>query len=66
MLVKSQSKGRVKQSRGRLQRKREIYSWIFVIVPTIFILLFYFYPMIQALWLSLHSGVGVNLDFVGL
>ncbi|WP_343755667.1 sugar ABC transporter permease [Alkalibacterium iburiense] len=40
-------------------------SWMFVIIPTFFIVLFYFYPMIQAFWLSLHSGAGVNLDFVG-
>lgn len=40
-------------------------GWTFVIIPTVFILLFYFYPMLQAFWLSLHSGAGINLDFVG-
>lgn len=54
-----------KQSMGKLARNRAIMSWTFVIIPTIFIILFYFYPMIQAFWLSLHSGAGVNLDFVG-
>lgn len=54
-----------KQSMGKLARNRAIMSWTFVIIPTIFIILFYLYPMIQAFWLSLHSGAGVNLDFVG-
>ncbi|GAA0365239.1 sugar ABC transporter permease [Alkalibacterium iburiense] len=54
-----------KKSSGNLTRNRAIMSWMFVIIPTFFIVLFYFYPMIQAFWLSLHSGAGVNLDFVG-
>ncbi|MFC6465315.1 carbohydrate ABC transporter permease [Marinilactibacillus sp. GCM10026970] len=41
-------------------------SWAFVIIPTIFIVVFYFYPMVQSLWLSLHSGAGIALDFVGI
>ncbi|MEC6747020.1 sugar ABC transporter permease [Marinilactibacillus sp. XAAS-LB27] len=41
-------------------------SWAFVIIPTFFIVVFYFYPMIQSLWLSLHSGAGIGLEFVGI
>lgn len=66
MSTKSESSAGIKKSRGNLQKKREMISWIFVIIPTLFIFLFYFYPMIQAFWLSLQSGVGVNLNFVGL
>ncbi|EXJ23340.1 Nucleoside ABC transporter, permease protein 1 [Alkalibacterium sp. AK22] len=50
---------------GKLERNRVIMSWTFVIIPTFFILLFYFYPMVQAFWLSLHTGAGVNLTFTG-
>jgi lactose/L-arabinose transport system permease protein len=51
---------------GKLERNRIIMSWTFVIIPTLFIILFYFYPMIQAFWLSLHTGAGINLNFTGL
>ncbi|WP_368646405.1 carbohydrate ABC transporter permease [Alkalibacterium putridalgicola] len=51
---------------GKLQRNRVWMSWTFVLIPTLFIITFYFYPMIQAFWISLHTGTGVNLDFTGL
>lgn len=49
-----------------LKQKKTITSWLFVIIPTVLIILFYIYPMLQAFWMSLHSGAGVNLEFVGL
>lgn len=55
-----------KKKMGKLERNRIIMSWTFVIIPTLFIILFYFYPMIQAFWLSLHTGAGINLNFTGL
>lgn len=55
-----------KKKMGKLERNRVIMSWTFVIIPTMFIVLFYFYPMIQAFWISLHTGAGVNLNFAGL
>lgn len=55
-----------KKKMGKLERGRAIMSWTFVIIPTLFIVLFYFYPMIQAFWISLQSGAGINLEFVGL
>lgn len=55
-----------KNKMGKLERNRVIMSWTFVIIPTMFIVLFYFYPMIQAFWISLHTGAGVNLTFTGL
>jgi len=41
-------------------------GWGFVSVGTIFILIFAFYPMVDAFLLSLQSGMGINLRFVGL
>lgn len=46
--------------------KTKLIGWSFIIVPTLLIGLFYFYPMIESLKLSLSSGKGVNLSFVGL
>src|SRR5690625_3447950 len=54
-----------RKPKSRLQRKKELASWMFVIIPTFIILLFYFYPMVQAFWLSLHTGAGMNLQFTG-
>lgn len=41
-------------------------GWIFVGIAAIMISIFYFYPMVQAFILSLQSGSGANLEFVGL
>ncbi|RCW16741.1 lactose ABC transporter permease [Streptococcus gallolyticus] len=40
--------------------------WIFIGLPTLFIVTFYFYPMVQAFLTSLQSGSGNQLTFVGL
>ena len=56
------------RSRRRLSKakvKYEVIGWSFVALATILISLFAFYPMIQAFILSLQSGMGVNLEFVG-
>lgn len=45
--------------------KSKILGWLFIIVPTLLIVLFYFYPMVEAFKLSLSSGKGNNLSFVG-
>jgi len=41
-------------------------GWSFVLFAAILIVLFYFYPMVQAFKLSFKSGMGNNLEFVGL
>nr|WP_307121962.1 sugar ABC transporter permease [Streptococcus moroccensis] len=46
--------------------KSKIMGWLFIIIPTFLIILFYFYPMVEAFKLSLSSGKGNNLSFVGL
>lgn len=45
--------------------KYELIGWGFVIFAVILIATFSFYPMIQAFILSLQSGTGMNLEFVG-
>lgn len=46
--------------------KHELTGWGFVALASVLIVIFFFYPMANALWLSFHSGLGVNLNFVGL
>ncbi|UOQ87481.1 carbohydrate ABC transporter permease [Gracilibacillus salinarum] len=45
--------------------KKNYIGWFFILLSVAGISLFYFYPMIQAFLLSLQSGMGANLDFVG-
>lgn len=46
--------------------KKNNIGWIFIIISVIAIALFYFYPMIDALFLSFQSGMGASLSFTGL
>jgi len=46
--------------------KTNYFGWVFIGFATLMICLFYFYPMVQAFILSLQSGSGANLSFVGL
>ncbi|WP_347552766.1 sugar ABC transporter permease [Pseudalkalibacillus hwajinpoensis] len=46
--------------------KKNYIGWIFILIAAAGICLFYFYPMVQALLLSFQSGMGANLEFVGL
>ncbi|MBS4208415.1 sugar ABC transporter permease [Bacillus sp. FJAT-50079] len=46
--------------------RSNVVGWSFVLLATIMITIFYFYPMAQALILSFQSGMGNNLTFVGL
>lgn len=56
----------VKRSKiSKAKLKQEMVGWGFVGIAVILIALFSFYPMIQAFLLSLQSGMGVNLNFVG-
>ncbi|PLT45184.1 Nucleoside ABC transporter, permease protein 1 [Paenibacillus pasadenensis] len=41
-------------------------GWMFISVAVLMILLFYFYPMLQALLLSFKSGTGARIDWTGL
>lgn len=46
--------------------KTQTIGWLFVLLSTVLITIFYFYPMLQALLLSFKSGMGNNLENVGL
>lgn len=48
-----------------LKAKETAAGWSFVILAVILIGTFYFYPMVQAFILSLKSGPGTNLSYVG-
>lgn len=49
-----------------LKRLNNINGWMFIAIPTILILLFSFYPMLQSLYLSTQTGVGVVYEYNGL
>ncbi|MCM3601668.1 sugar ABC transporter permease [Robertmurraya korlensis] len=49
-----------------LRMKNTAIGWSFIAIATVLICLFYFYPMVQALIMSMQSGTGTNLTFVGL
>lgn len=47
-------------------QRRKLLGWAFIIIPVLMIVLFYFYPMFSAFIMSLQSGRGANLSYVGL
>ncbi|UUX35452.1 sugar ABC transporter permease [Fundicoccus culcitae] len=47
-------------------KRNKVMGLLFIALPTLLIILFYFYPMFRSFLLSLQSGMGVNLEFVGL
>ena len=49
---------------GRLWQKNNI-GWLFILIATIAISLFYFYPMVQSFILSFQTGMGSNLTWAG-
>lgn len=49
----------------QLTNKNNI-GWLFVLISVVAITLFYFYPMFDAFLLSFQSGMGANLEYVGL
>jgi len=49
-----------------LTKKINLFGWLFVIPAALLILIFNFYPMVQAFFLSLQSGMGNNLKFTGI
>src|SRR5690625_1008849 len=49
---------------GRLWQRDNI-GWLFILVATIAISLFYFYPMVQSFILSFQTGMGSNLTWAG-
>ncbi|WKA55498.1 carbohydrate ABC transporter permease [Planococcus shixiaomingii] len=54
-----------KRQRTNVYFKKKV-GWLFVIISIIAITIFNFYPMVQAFLLSFQSGMGGNLEYVGL
>ncbi|MBT2291111.1 sugar ABC transporter permease [Paenibacillus albidus] len=48
------------------RRRSGLTGWSFVLISVILIVIFYFYPMVEALILSFQTGTGTNLVFTGL
>ena len=55
-----------KKSKSGLSPKLNAKAWVFIIPALILILIFVFYPMIQALITSFQTGAGNNLTYAGL
>lgn len=49
-----------------LEKKQRVIGWFFVLLATIMIFIFYFYPILRSFVLSLQTGVGQNMTFTGL
>jgi lactose/L-arabinose transport system permease protein len=49
-----------------LTQKRSLVGWAFLLPAALLILWMNFYPMFQALWMSLQKGVGAKMTWVGL
>lgn len=49
-----------------LKRKMDRKAWLFILPSIVLVTAFVFYPMIQAFIISLKSGTGNNLSFVGI
>lgn len=53
-------------NKSSLVKKYNRTGWLFTIASIALIFIFVFYPMVQAFVISLQSGMGNNLKFVGL
>ena len=53
------------ESKNHFQRFYDINGWGFVIPAVALVGLFMIYPILSSLWMSLHSGRGVLVEFVG-
>lgn len=56
----------MKGSGSPMRLKAAAVGWSFVTLAVLMIVVFYFYPMIQALMLSFQTGTGANLSFNGI
>lgn len=56
----------MRASGSAMRLKASVVGWLFVTIAALMIVIFYFYPMIQALILSFQTGTGSSLSFNGL
>ncbi|MFC5076815.1 carbohydrate ABC transporter permease [Vibrio thalassae] len=59
--IKSSSKN----NKNSFQRFYDINGWGFVLPAVILVSLFMIYPIVNSLWMAMHSGRGVIMEFVG-
>lgn len=52
-------------NKNSFQRFYDINGWGFVFPAVLLVALFMIYPILNSLWISLHSGRGVIMEFVG-
>ena len=48
-----------------INEKQKLIGWRFIIPAALMIVIFSFYPMVQAFWISMQKGVAQNLTFNG-
>lgn len=53
------------KSQRSFQRFYDINGWLFVLPAVVLVGLFMIYPIVNSLWMSMHSGRGVMMEFVG-
>ncbi|UAB71027.1 sugar ABC transporter permease [Vibrio sp. SCSIO 43132] len=59
------STGQIKKSKKSFHRFYNINGWAFVLPSVTLAAIFMIYPILNSLWMSLHSGRGVVQEFVG-
>ncbi len=58
-------KSNSKNNKNSFQRFYDINGWGFVLPAVILVSLFMIYPIVNSLWMAMHSGRGVIMEFVG-
>jgi len=53
------------KAKKSFHRFYDINGWSFVLPAVILVALFMVYPIVNSLWMSMHSGRGVMMEFVG-
>lgn len=54
------------KSKKSFHRFYDINGWMFVLPAITLVALFMVYPIVNSLWMSMHSGRGVMMEFVGV
>ncbi|MDR3050498.1 MAG: sugar ABC transporter permease [Oscillospiraceae bacterium] len=66
MTDKAPAKAHLTPRRRTITQKRSLVGWAFLLPAALLILWMNFYPMFQALWMSLHKGIGAGMTWAGL
>lgn len=63
---KTMIKPEINPKNGRLSRRADMWGWVFIALGAFLIVMFVFYPMVRAFFMSFQTGMGANLQFGGL